>query len=61
MSRRVSLPGADELFRTTSTLAAVPSQNTPALAAVADESFFCPGTGAGPMAAIFSFPTKEHT
>ncbi len=27
MSRRVSLPGADELFRTTTTLAAVPSQN----------------------------------
>ena len=26
MSRRVSLPGADELFRTTTTLAAVPNQ-----------------------------------
>ncbi|MEI8222556.1 MAG: hypothetical protein WCG43_02605 [Actinomycetes bacterium] len=26
MSRRVSLPGADELFRTTTTLSAVPSQ-----------------------------------
>jgi hypothetical protein len=38
MSRRVSLPGADELFRTTTTLSAVPSQATPALAAVADEA-----------------------
>lgn len=28
MSRRVSLPGADELFRTTTTLSAVPSQPT---------------------------------
>ncbi len=27
MSRRVSLPGADELFRTTTTLAAVPNQS----------------------------------
>ena len=27
MSRRVSLPGADELFRQTTTLSAVPSQN----------------------------------
>jgi hypothetical protein len=26
MSRRVSLPGADELFRNTATLSAVPSQ-----------------------------------
>lgn len=27
MSRRISLPGADELFRTTTTLTAVPSQS----------------------------------
>ena len=29
MSRRVSLPGADELFRQTTTLSAVPSQKNP--------------------------------
>lgn len=34
MSRRVSLPGADELFRTTTTLSAVPAP-APATAAVA--------------------------
>lgn len=38
MSRRVSLPGADELFRTTTTLAAVPSQSSANLAPVADEA-----------------------
>jgi len=37
VSRRVSLPGADELFRTTTTLAAVPSQSSANLAPVADE------------------------
>ncbi len=37
MSRRVSLPGADELFRTTTTLAAVPSQSSANLAPVSDE------------------------
>ncbi len=37
VSRRVSLPGADELFRTTTTLAAVPSQSSANLAQVADE------------------------
>ncbi|MEN9325051.1 MAG: hypothetical protein RL414_805 [Actinomycetota bacterium] len=37
MSRRVSLPGADELFRTTTTLAAVPTQNSANLAPVADD------------------------
>ena len=37
MSRRVSLPGADELFRTTTTLAAVPSQSTANLAPVTDD------------------------
>ena len=37
MSRRVSLPGADELFRTTTTLAAVPSQSSANLAPVGDD------------------------
>ena len=37
VSRRVSLPGADELFRTTTTLTAVPSQSSANLAPVADE------------------------
>lgn len=37
MSRRVSLPGADELFRTTTTLAAVPSQSGANLAPVSDD------------------------
>jgi len=37
VSRRVSLPGADELFRTTTTLAAVPSQSSANLAPVADD------------------------
>ena len=37
VSRRVSLPGADELFRTTTTLAAVPSQSSANLAPGADE------------------------
>jgi hypothetical protein len=38
MSRRVSLPGADELFRTTTTLAAVPSQTSANIASVVDEN-----------------------
>jgi hypothetical protein len=40
VSRRVSLPGADELFRTTTTLSAVPAQSSTAssLAPVADEN-----------------------
>ncbi|MEI6867092.1 MAG: hypothetical protein WCK62_01195 [Actinomycetes bacterium] len=33
MSRRVSLPGADELFRTTTTLSAVPAAATEAITA----------------------------
>jgi hypothetical protein len=37
MSRRVSLPGADELFRTTTTLSAVPSQTTPEISPANDE------------------------
>ena len=37
MSRRVSLPGADELFRTTTTLSAVPSQPLATPAPAADE------------------------
>jgi hypothetical protein len=38
MSRRVSLPGADELFRTTTTLAAVPSQSSANLAPAAEDN-----------------------
>ncbi len=43
MSRRVTLPGADELFRNTATLSAVPSQResaeeiTPAPVAAANQ------------------------
>lgn len=37
MSRRVSLPGADELFRTTTTLAAVPSQPATSAAVANDD------------------------
>jgi len=38
MSRRVSLPGADELFRTTTTLAAVPSQSSANLAPATEDN-----------------------
>jgi hypothetical protein len=38
VSRRVSLPGADELFRTTTTLAAVPSHSDATVASVSDEA-----------------------
>ena len=38
MSRRVSLPGADELFRTTTTLSAVPSQSSANLSPVSDDT-----------------------
>jgi len=37
VSRRVSLPGADELFRTTTTLAAVPSQPATSAAVANDD------------------------
>jgi hypothetical protein len=50
MSRRVSLPGADELFRTTTTLSAVPSQTSGNLAPVIDEN---------PVSTPITPPTKK--
>ena len=59
MSRRVSLPGADELFRTTTTLAAVPSQSSANLAPVADETPVSTPLTPAPKKAVRQTPRRR--